>query len=53
MKLAEASIIVFDAAERGMPAPQREAERATLEHTWIKRGGCWIDYDPTCPMTLM
>ncbi len=48
--LAEASLIILNAPERGLPAPRPYPELAVLALRWIKRGRYWIAYDPAGPI---
>lgn len=48
--LAEASLIILNAPERGMPAPRPYPELAGIGLRWIKRGRYWIAYDPAGPI---
>jgi hypothetical protein len=43
---AEASLIVANAPERGLPAPRPYPELAALGLSWLKRGRYCIAYDP-------
>jgi hypothetical protein len=45
--LAEASLIILNAPERGLPAPRPYPDLAALALLWLKRGRYWIAYDPT------
>ncbi len=47
---AEAGLIVANAPERGLPAPRPHPGLAALGLSWLKRGRCWIAYDPTLPI---
>ena len=47
--LAEASLIILNAPERGMAAPRPYPGLAELGFLWIKRGRYWIAYEPTGP----
>lgn len=44
--LAEASLIITNAPELGMPAPRPYLILAELGFLWLKRGRYWIAYDP-------
>jgi plasmid stabilization system protein ParE len=44
--LAEASLIIVNAPERGLPAPRPYPELASLGFAWLKRGRYWVAYDP-------
>jgi plasmid stabilization system protein ParE len=44
--LAEASLIIANAPERGLPAPRPYPDLAALGLSWLKRGRYWIAYDP-------
>lgn len=48
--LAEASLVILNAPERGMAAPRPYPELARLGLLWIKRGRYWIAYDPAGPI---
>ncbi len=48
--LAEASLIIVNAPERGLPAPRPYPDLASLGLSWLKRGRYWIAYDPTVPI---
>ncbi len=48
--LAEASLVIVNAPERGLPAPRPYPELATLGLSWLKRGRYWIAYDPRIPI---
>jgi len=48
--LAEASLIIANAPERGLPAPRPYPDLAVLGLSWLKRGRYWIAYDPTVPI---
>jgi plasmid stabilization system protein ParE len=48
--LAEASLIIVNAPERGLPAPRPYADLASLGLSWLKRGRYWIAYDPAVPI---
>ena len=48
--LAEASLIILNAPERGMSAPRPYPELAELKLSWLKRGRYWIAYDPAGPI---
>ena len=48
--LAEASLIILNVPQRGLPAPRPYPELANLELLWLKRGRYWIAYDPTGPI---
>ena len=47
--LAEASLFILNAPERGMAAPRPYPELAGLALSWIKRGRYWIAYDQAGP----
>ena len=49
--LAEASLIIANAPERGLPAPRPYPDLASLGLSWLKRGRYWIAYDPAVPVT--
>lgn len=40
--LAEASLIIANAPERGLPAPRPYPDLASLGLSWLKRGRYWI-----------
>ena len=48
--LAEASLIILNAPERGLPAPRPYPELSALALSWLKRGRYWIAYDPAGPI---
>lgn len=48
--LAEASLIILNAPERGSMAPRPYPELESFGFLWIKRGRYWIAYDPTVPV---
>lgn len=48
--LAEASLIILNAPERGMAAPRPYPELSAFGFLWIKRGRYWIAYDPDGPI---
>ncbi len=48
--LAEASLIIVNAPERGLPAPRPYPALASLGLSWLKRGRYWIAYDPAVPV---
>lgn len=48
--LAEASLIIANAPERGLPAPRPYPGLATLGLSWLKRGRYWVAYDPAVPV---
>ena len=48
--LAEASLIILNAPERGLPAPRPYPALASLGLSWLKRGRYWIAYDPAGPI---
>lgn len=48
--LAEASVIILNAPERGMPAPRPYPELDVFGFLWIKRGRYWIAYDARLPI---
>jgi plasmid stabilization system protein ParE len=47
--LAEASLIILNAPERGMKAPRPYPGLAELGFLWMKRGRYWIAYEPAGP----
>lgn len=48
--LAEASLIILNAPERGMPALRRYPGLSALGFSRFKRGRYWIAYDPVDPI---
>lgn len=48
--LAEASLIILNAPERGLPAPRPYPELSAFALSWLKRGRYWIAYDPIGPI---
>lgn len=48
--LAEASLIILNAPQRGLAAPRPYPELASLGLLWLKRGRYWIAYDPVGPI---
>ena len=48
--LAEASLIIANDPERGLPAPRPYPSLAALGLSWMKRGRYWIAYDPAVPV---
>ncbi len=48
--LAEASLVILNAPERGALAPRPYPELAVLNLSWLKRGRYWIAYDPVGPV---
>ena len=48
--LAEASLIISNAPERGLPAPRPYPALAELGLSWLKRGRYWVAYDPNVPI---
>lgn len=48
--LAEASLIIVNTPERGLPAPRPYPALASLGLSWLKRGRYWIACDPTVPV---
>jgi hypothetical protein len=48
--LAEASLIIMNAPERGLPAPRPYPALASLGLSWLKRGRYWIAYDSAIPI---
>jgi hypothetical protein len=48
--LAEASLIIINAPERGMAAPRPYPELSEFGLLWLKRGRYWIAYDPDGPI---
>ncbi len=48
--LAEASLIITTAPERGSSAPRPYPALAELGLSWLKRGRYWIAYDPSIPI---
>ena len=48
--LAEASLIILNAPQRGLAAPRPYPELASLGLLWLKRGRYWIAYDTAGPI---
>jgi len=48
--LAEASLVILNAPQRGLAALRPYPELATLELLWLKRGRYWVAYDPVGPI---
>ena len=48
--LAEASLIITNAPERGLSAPRPYPALAELGFSWLKRGRYWLAYDPKIPI---
>ena len=48
--LAEASLVILNAPQRGLAAPRPYPELASLALLWLKRGRYWIAYDPAGPV---
>lgn len=48
--LAEASLIIINAPERGAPAPRPYPELASLGLLWLKCGRYWVAYNTTGPI---
>ena len=48
--LAEASLIILNAPERGLDAPGPYPGLAAFGLRWIKRGRYWVAYDPSVPI---
>ncbi len=48
--LAEASLIILNAPERGAPAPGPYPELVVFDLLWLKRGRYWVAYDPAGPI---
>lgn len=48
--LAEASLVILNAPQRGLAAPRPYPELASLELLWLKRGRYWVAYDPAGPI---
>lgn len=48
--LAEASLIIANVPERGLPAPRPYPDLSALGLLWLKRGRYWIAYDPAVPI---
>ena len=48
--LAEASLVILNAPQRGLASPRPYPELANLELLWLKRGRYWIAYDPVGPI---
>ena len=47
--LAEASLIILNAPDRGLRAPRPYPDLAALGLLWVRRGRYWIAYDPSGP----
>ncbi len=47
--LAEASLLILNAPDRGLPAPRPYPDLATLGFLWLKRGRYWIAYTSAGP----
>ena len=48
--LAEASLVILNAPERGRPFPRPYPELAAVGLSWLKRGRYWVAYDPVGPI---
>ncbi len=48
--LAEASLIILNAPERGVLAPRPYPDLAALGLHWVKRGRYWFAYDRSGPV---
>ncbi len=48
--LAEASLMILNAPERGVPAPGPYPGLAAFGLLWIKRGRYWVAYEPSVPI---
>jgi plasmid stabilization system protein ParE len=48
--LAEASLIIMNAPERGLPAPRPYPALASLGLSGLNRGRCWIAYNADIPI---
>lgn len=48
--VAEASVIIANAPDRGIAAPRPYPDLAALGLSWLKRGRYWIAYDPAGPI---
>lgn len=48
--LAEASLVILNAPERGLAAPRPYPELAGFGFLWVKRGRYWVAYDPAGPV---
>jgi plasmid stabilization system protein ParE len=48
--LAEASLIITNAPDRGLAAPRPYPDLAAAGLSWLKRGRYWIAYDPGIPI---
>jgi plasmid stabilization system protein ParE len=48
--LAEASLIIMNTPERGLPAPRPYPALASLGLSWLKRGRYWIAYNAGIPI---
>ena len=48
--LAEASLVILNAPERGQPFPRPYPQLASVGLSWIKRGRYWVAYDRAGPV---
>jgi hypothetical protein len=48
--LAEASLIIVNSPDRGLPAPLPYPGLVSLGLSWLKRGRYWVAYDPIIPI---
>jgi hypothetical protein len=48
--LAEASLLIANAPERGLPPPRPYPALAALGLSWRKRGRYWVAHDPSIPI---
>ena len=48
--LAEASLVILNAPQRGLVSPRPYPELASLDLLWLKRGRYWIAYNPVGPI---
>ncbi len=48
--LAEASLIILNGPDRGLPAPRPYPGLAALGLSWLKRGRYWIADNPAVPI---
>lgn len=48
--LAEASLIILNAPERGAIAPRPYPALSSFGFLWLKRGRYWVAYEPSVPI---
>ena len=48
--LAEASLIILNAPERGAVAPRPYPALISFNLLWLKRGRYWVAYEPSVPI---